>query len=98
MITVWIGIGIGLVVLLLIAMNWKRQYVFILTITDSTLTLTHGQINEDFFEDVQRICKLFSVHDGQIKAVQGRKGVNLICTGSIKSQQRALQNALNHPI
>ena len=98
MIAIWIGIGISLAVILLIVINWKRQYVFVLTLTQGKLQLTYGQIDDVLFEDIQRICKLFNVRQGQIKAVQGTKGLNILCTGDIQAQQQAIRNALDYPL
>ncbi|HAI12687.1 MAG TPA: hypothetical protein DCM28_13350 [Phycisphaerales bacterium] len=98
MIGMWIGSGICVALILLIGLNWKRQYLFVLTITEGKAQLTHGKVDGPFIEDVNRICELFSVREGVIKAVAGRKGVNILCDGPIKAQQRAIQNAMNHPL
>lgn len=87
-----------LIVVLVIFKVWKKQYLFILTISDGKPQVTYGKVSIEFIEDVQRICKLFSVQNGTIKGVQGRKGINLICDGPIKAQQHAIKNAMDHPL
>ncbi|MFG0249401.1 MAG: DUF3634 family protein [Phycisphaeraceae bacterium JB051] len=96
--TVLILTAIILGLVILIAINFKRQYQFILTITDGQVQRTHGQVDEAFVNDVQRICELFNVKQGTVKGVAGIKGVNIVCAGPVKAQQRAIQNAMNHPI
>lgn len=86
------------IALLILLKVWKKQYLFILTITDGKPQLTHGTVNAEFIEDVQRICKLFSVQQGIIKGVKGRKGINIICEGPVKAQYLAIKNAMNHPL
>lgn len=98
MTSLWITLGITIVVLLFLIIQFKSQYLFIITITDGTPSVTKGKVDEQFLTDVTHICKLFGVTEGIIKAVPGRKGPNIICTGPIKSQQRAIINALNHPL
>lgn len=98
MMPVLITIVITVALLLLIALKWKKQYLFIITITDGKPNLTHGQIDDQFMDDVARICELFSVRQGVIKGVAGRQGTNILCDGPIHAQQRAIQNAMNHPL
>jgi hypothetical protein len=95
---VLIMLGIVITLLVLVAINFKRQYQFILTITDGKVQLTHGKIDGAFVNDVQRICELFGVKQGTVKGVAGIKGMNIVCTGPVKARQRAIQNAMNHPI
>lgn len=95
---VLISLGICVAVLVLINIYWKKQYLFILTITNGQAEVTHGHVDVQFIEDVNQICKLFSVQEGIVKGVEGRKGINIICDGPIQTQQRAIQNAMNHPL
>ena len=56
------------IALLILLKVWKKQYLFILTITDGKPQLTHGTVNAEFIEDVQRICKLLVSSKASSKA------------------------------
>ena len=79
---------------------WERRtrYAFIIRVKQGQATLVRGKVDAVFVTDVQRICQLWNIADGEIRGVRRGANVYIKVRGGIpQSQRQAFQNAWNHP-
>lgn len=87
-----------LVVAVVVALASRQRVVFTIRLDGGKAVEVTGDVDEAFVKDVQRICALFGVGSGEVRGVATPRGLRIDCRGEAQQQQRAFQNAVDHPI
>ncbi len=96
-----------IVILLVIAIAtvlfavWQRRRaaLFCIDIENGQAVRWRGPIPQEYFKDVEAICKLWSISRGTVRAFPGSRRVRLEVGGGIEQRHRqAFQNAWDHQV
>lgn len=73
--------------------------VFTVEVSDGHASTSHGEPPESFVQDVERICRLWGVTDGEVHGVRRAGRFKIVVTGGIPTKHaQAFQNAWNYPL
>ena len=54
----------------------RRALVFVINVVDGKALVAKGQVEKEVCDDIERVCKLWQVESGTIRAYRGVDGVN----------------------
>ena len=96
-----------IVILLVIAIAtvlfavWQRRRgaIFSIEVEDGRVVRWRGQVPQEYFKDVEAICKLWAISRGTVRAFHGSRRLRIEVGGGIEQRHRqAFQNAWVYPV
>jgi|GEM_PF-3320121 len=77
----------------------RLRVYFVIEIRGGKVVGTKGNVPQQYVEDVERICALWSIDRGRIKAIRAGKEIRVsVGDGIAREHARAFQNAWDYPI